>query len=474
MKPSQEQILSWLLQQPTMLIDPKQTFTLPLPAQLCTDSRSIEKHHSWFVPLKGEFHDAHKFIDAVVKAQAAGVFYDPNEYTPDEYALKSSTVFIAVHDTYQTWIRYARGLRRLHKDIKITAITGSTGKTTVRNMVECIFREFSPTLSTTKNLNNEFGVPQTLFQIAEDQRLGVIEMGARKPGDIKLLTEIIEPDVVCTLNFGNSHFGIFGSTENLIKTKTESFFCCPDHAKIVFFHDQKPLLDTALTSGRETFSFGFHPSSTLQIIESKLDSAGLGTNVSLLYKNEVFEVHVPSLHDSTAINASAAAAIALASDLSIEHIQSGLTKYTSPRGRFRVFKKRAATIIDDAYNANPASIRAGIQSLMKNFGSNKKIIILGDMLELGQIETGEHKKVGALLSSLNQAVKVFLVGPRSRHTLETAVEQGFDSDHLLYFEDIDLLLDGFDFSVLDQNTTLYIKASNGIGLHKLVNLIENQ
>ena len=349
------------------------------------------------------------------------------------------------------------------RQLKLIALTGSAGKTTTKEMLARILRQSGPTLATEANFNNEIGVPKTLQLLRSDQRFAVLEFGARKTGNIAFLCKLATPDVVCLLNVGTAHVGIFGSVEKLLATKLEIFQDSPSNSIQIANFDDPRIMAGAKATGKKTISFGTTPG--VESCQWLADAGGMQVTLNVLGARTSFEMGVA--HAMFAVNAAAAAAMAVAAGAKVECIAAGLTGFSGAKGRYQIHHIRGLTIIDDTYNANPESLAAGLATIARSYQGQRIGLVLGDMLELGNDTHAQHRRVGleliapmrpTLLATVGEEARVFAEGARAGH---------YPLERLRSYSSVlDLLADQVAFE--DCCDVLYIKGSNGVKLAKLV------
>lgn len=349
---------------------------------VAVDSRSISENELFFA-LSGERVDGHQFLEEAVKRRAAAVVVSQ--------AVECSLPQLYVKDTRIALGQLANRYRQQFT-LPVVSITGSYGKTTVKDMLASILSCEGSVLATKGNLNTDIGVPLTLMQLKPEHRFAVIEMGARKKGDIKYLMEIAEPQFALITNAGIAHVEIFGSEEEVRLAKGEMFANLkPDG--IVVMHDNDPNLEywKSLLKGQKIFYFG--SSSQSSLIQSAEHYYPEYSTVKLQYKNETIGVTIFAAGEHNLRNAVAAAALALAMGASLRAVKHGLELFQPATGRLE-FKKGLlnVVIIDDTYNANPVSMRAALSVLAAQPG--EKIFVMGDMLELGSFAKTWHQDIG--------------------------------------------------------------------------------
>ncbi len=434
-----------------------------LPNLIHTDSRSLVKGQ-WFLPIAGANFDGHDYIDDVLSKGAAGFFY--SESNRGKISHLNLDRGIPVNDTVEALQSIARCWRSRFKNLKVIGITGSSGKTTLKELCSLMLKGFGPTLKTEGSLNNELGVPLTLCRLTPSDQYAVIEMGARHVGDIDFLSGIADQDLGVLANVGNAHIGEFGSAENILKAKMEiaraSTCVYPrDDARI---HQAMSCL-----KNRKLVSFGHHPESIIQIVEQRFRRSG-GISLKVKIDDKVFEQDFSYFHDSFSINVACALAVAYGLNLDLRKALEKLTEFAGLKGRFQIHKLGDLTLIDDAYNANPLSMLAGLETLRKAYDGVGKTIILGDMNELGDSSEQSHRSVGVACQKFFPEDRLVTIGKQARWIAEAAIQSGMNENLIDCYPDVDALLPVLS-SKIKGTQLLYVKASNSLKLNKIIDTL---
>jgi len=342
-----------------------------------TDTRTLTKGDT-FIALSGPNHDAH---DHVVKAAEAGA-----NALIVERLVETDLPQLKVPDARLALGALARLWAELHQ-IPIVAVTGSNGKTTVKEIITAILGQLGPVLSTKGNLNNEVGLPLTLLRLRDEHRYAVVEMGANHVGEIGYLSRIARPDVAVITNISGAHLEGFGSLERIAGAKSEIFQGMSAHGTAVINADDHFAGQMKNAAAHcQQVSFGKTESADFR--------CGLVRNrftVRSRYGN--LQPNLNLLGEHNYLNATAAVAAVSCLDIQPDTIQTGLESVKAVAGRLqRRTSKAGAQIIDDTYNANPASAKAAIRVLAEQSG--ERVLVLGDMRELGDDEIGLHAGVG--------------------------------------------------------------------------------
>lgn len=368
------------------------------------DTRTLKKG-DLYIALKGESFDGHQFVQNAIDKGCSGFVV--------ERAFKAfgnqlnNIPYVLVDNTLKALGLCAK-LNRDNFEGKVVGLTGSSGKTSTKNMLECILSESGSTCATHANFNNEVGVPLTLLNITNNHKFAVVEMGARKKGDIDYLMQLVQPDVSILLNAGMAHIDIFGSQQNIVRTKGEIFSSLKKDGLAVVNNDD-PAKQAWLDSlqGKSVLTFSISDKAA-DVFASDIQSSELSTQFLLNFhggSQPVF-LPVPGLHNVANSLAAAAAAIHLGFDL--QSIATGLAKLNASKGRLlSISCTDSLVVIDDSYNANPSSMRAAIDVLTLKRGI--KVAVLGEMAELGDHSKHLHLELAKYISQ-SKLDKVYLLG----------------------------------------------------------------
>ncbi len=434
-----------------------------LPQLVQIDSRKILAGQ-WFVPFIGAHFDAHTFIPEVLAKGAGGFFYERSKRETIDSNLR--TRGIEVEDTTKTLQDLGRWWRLQHNDCHLVGITGSSGKTSVKELSFAMLEALSPTLKTEGSLNNELGVPLTLCRLDSRHRFGIIEMGARHKGDIEFLGHIVQQDVGVLVNVGSAHIGEFGSAEKILEAKMEIMRA----ARCVYFRDDDRIAKAiAKLSGRTLTSFGYHKEADVRIVSEELDNNG-SLSLHLSCQGSEKKVTLPYYHQSYSLNVACSLAIGISLGLSLAECLPGLQKFRGVKGRFQVHDLAGFTLIDDAYNANPQSMRAGIETVARAYPTRSKVLILGDMKELGDISEQEHRSIGTFCAKELKNLRLVTVGAMGEWMAAGALDAGFPSKQLSSYADVECLLPHLP-EICQDAQLLYVKASNSLKLSKIIDTL---
>lgn len=364
-----------------------------MSAGVSTDSRSIEIS-SLFIPLVGEKFDGHDFLGKALEAGAAGVFFEQGKtISPAEGAFA-----IEVGDTLHALGELARYYRKRF-DFPVVAVTGSNGKTTTKELLAAIFAEGGETLKSEGNLNNLVGLPHQVFRITDDHTRAVFEMGMNRPGEIRRLSEIAAPGVGVITSIAAVHLEGLGSIEAVREAKGELLDVMgPEGSAVLCADDEQSriLADRFRSRGGRVMTFGFGQDSEVRGTGIRV-SANEGTRFHLQMRNEKAEALLPAVGRHNVLNALAAAAASSIVGSSMDEILLGLEHADLPRMRLEIQNisgHEKCFLLNDAYNANPASVIQAIETAVQLKFPGRIFGILGDMKELGAFEEKAHRKVG--------------------------------------------------------------------------------
>lgn len=411
---------------------------------ISTDTRKIFKNCIFFA-LKGENFNGNLFAQEALDKGAFKVIVDEKAFH------KSTGETILVENVLVTLQQLAR-FHREFLSLPIISLTGSNGKTTSKELINAVLSQKFKTVATQGNLNNHIGVPLTLLAMNKETEIGIVEMGANHLGEIKMLSEIAEPDYGYITNFGKAHLEGFGSIEGVIQGKTELYQFLKKHKKKIFINANDPH-QVANSEGIERISFGTS--------QSDFDIKLIDSSHQLLVEFNGTQIQSNLVGAYNFANLSAAIAIGAYFKVSPEKIKAGIEGYVPSNNRSQLIVKGTNTILMDAYNANPSSMLAALENFKQAKGE-KKILFLGDMFELGHEAEVEHQNIVDFLTE-NPFGKVFLVGSNFfKSTNKTS--------HIKQFETFDELKKELE-SNPPKNATILIKASRGMALERILDIL---
>jgi UDP-N-acetylmuramoyl-tripeptide--D-alanyl-D-alanine ligase len=402
-----------------------------------TDSRNPVRG-ALFVALVGERHDGSRFAADAARAGAAGVLVPAAAAARvrEELAAQGlAPAVLAAVDTGRALGGLAHAWRESLHSLRVVCVTGSTGKTSTKELVASVLETSGPALKTEGNLNNEVGVPLTLLRLSSEHKHAVVEAGMNHLGEVARLAAWIDPDVGLVTNVGPVHLEGTGSLDGVAHAKGELFHALREGATAVANADDPRVLLQARLSRRRLISFGASNTADVHLIS--VHHGGPGLRVELAFpdgKTRRAELQMIGTHNG--YNAVAAAAVGFALGFDPEKIVRGLGNARTTGRRMRPVRlPGGGMLIDDCYNANPQSTKAALLTLTHLVrGKGRAIAVLGDMLELGPTELDLHRDVGRFAAGAGLALLVCF-GQRARAIGEGATEAGLAPDHVEYAEE---------------------------------------
>lgn len=398
-----------------------------------TDSRNISRGN-FFVPLKGERFNGHDFLDAAVRAGASGFIAQEDAVDNANNEGFKDITLIRVDDTLKALGCIANFWRKKFH-IPVVAITGSSGKTTTKEMTAHIAGITKKVVKTEGNLNNLIGLPLTIFQITDQHEVAILEMGTNTPGEIGRLTCIAAPDIGLITNIGPAHLEGFGSIDAIREEKGDLFQQMPGEGIAIVNRDdgEVGILDSRWRGKRITFGM----KGDADVSAENISTPGeMGVSFTLKIGGTSREITMPTVGLHNIYNALAAAASCRALGMDSHTICRGLATFKPISGRMEVHRlKNGAFLIDDTYNANPLSVREALKTLNNLKGNHESTVIMADMLELGKMAEEMHETVGSLMVESGVG-NLFLRGSFSRSTAEGAIRAGM-SEKRIFFPETD-------------------------------------
>ena len=413
-------------------------------SHIVTDSRRVTPG-CLFTALVGERADGHDFAAECVKNGAGAVLCQrrmgelPQLLVPDTAAA----------------LRSIAGYWRRQFSIPVLGVTGSVGKTTAKEMLAAVLEARGPTLKTEKNFNNELGVPLTLFRLTPEHETAVVEMGISHFGEMRVLAEMVRPTIAVYTTIGDAHLEFLGDRDGVLRAKSELLeYLAPDGVVIVNGDDERL---RAHAFGRRTIRCGLSAGCDVRA-ENPRPAADGGTDFTLCLSAWRGEAHIGAYGRHLVTAALLAAAAGEELGLTPEQILRGIQSYTPGEGRANLKKLPSLTVVDDCYNANPTSVRAGIDSLTTLPGAKRRVCVLGDMLELGPRGAELHAEIGAYAAQRTDLV--LACGTLSRHMAQAAGEKG------RWFATVEELLEKLPQYIRSGDAVL-VKASRGMRFERV-------
>lgn len=420
---------------------------------VCIDTRKITKG-CLFICIKGERFDAHQFADEAFELGASAVMID-EDITP-------KGAYIKVENTARALLELG-GYYRSKFDIPIVGLTGSVGKTTTKEFTALVVGAKYNTIKTQGNLNNEIGLPQMLMQIDNSVEAAVIEMGMNHFGEISRLVNATKPTIALITNVGVSHIENLGSRDGILKAKLEITEGLKQGAPLILNADNDKL-STVTSDKHKVYFYG---------IDNDADFKGkniVESNNSTIFDIEYFgktqQITIPTIGIHNVYNALAAFAVGYFLDVDAKAAADALANYVPAGMRQRMVKVGNITSIEDCYNASPDSMQAAMRTLHDTAG-NKKIAVLGDMLELGDYAKTAHTAVGKMVGD-NDIDYLLAYGTDAKYYVSSAIENGCENAFL--FDNKDALAEKL-MEIAQDNDVVLFKGSRGMRLEDVMNIV---
>lgn len=428
-----------------------------LLAGVVTDSR-LTTPGTLFVAITGDRVDGHDFVgEALARGAAAALVSRPVDGPS-----------ILVDDTVAAMGLLAAAARQRLDGCSVIALTGSSGKTSTKDLLAQVLEGFGSTIAPEGSFNTEVGVPMTIFRADERTAYLVLEMGMRGLGHIAYLCEIARPEIGVILNVGSAHLGVVGSRDAIAEAKGEILDLLPAHGCAVLAGDDPAVMSQGHRTGAHVVAFGESDRVDVRAAEVRLDEQARAS-FTINASGESAAVHLQFHGRHYVANSLAVAAVCLSLGLPLAQVAAGLSAAT-PRSRWRMEVQRAAdgtTVINDAYNANPESMRAAMQTLTAMATEHRAWAVLGEMLELGDASEKEHADLGRLASSLG--INLVCVGPGTRAIHRASCESAGHSTWVATADAATELL----AAQVGPGDIVLVKASRGVGLEAVaITLIE--
>ncbi len=426
------------------------------------DSRGISQGQLFWA-LRGERFDGHHFVDQAVESGAIGAVVGQCFILPTNWT--EGKVLIQVPDRLKALQDFAKYLR-CKISAPVIAVTGSNGMTTTKEMIASILNESGRVLKTEGNQNNLIGLPLTLTRLSSKVDSVVLELGMNDFGEIRKLTRICNPDVGVVTNIGPAHLEFFGSLEKISQAKAELFEEMNSDGVAVINYDD-PFCGALAKNINKVITFGL---SKEAMVKAENLHQGKNLTFTLYYNEEQAKITLPLIGKHNVYNALAAAAATLALKVPLSNVRRGLENVTIPPMRMVQFKTgEGYTIINDAYNANPISVRVAIETLVQCKKRGRAILVLGDMLELGNKAEKFHREVGSFIAQ-RPIEYLFTSGPLAHWIAEEALAGGMKKDHVFVDFSQDEIANNLK-NLLLRGDSVLVKGSRGVKMEKVVELL---
>ena len=438
---------------------------------ISTDSRKLDRGE-FFLALVGEKFDGHDFAIKAVRGGAGGLIVEKDQWETRKREGKTShidfrdIVIIIVGDTLKALGDMAAWWRHQH-EVRVVAITGSSGKTTTKEMTASILEQKTRTLKTQGNLNNLIGLPLSLLKLDRGYRDAVLEMGMNRPGEIGRLTEIADPDLGVITNVGPAHLEGVGDIRGVARAKAELLEHISSTAKVIVNGDDDLLMETVAPFNRDLITFGLGEQNHVRAADiEENDRQGLSFKVKYKDMSLPVRLRVPGLHNL--MDGLAAAAVGLCLNRPADDIVKGLWGFQGLKGRFQITSLPGGIVlVDDTYNANPSSLKAALASLGSFIGKEGRIIVgLGEMMELGDAAVDAHREAGRMVAELG--VHHFVaIGRHAREMIMGAIDSGLPDDRAEIVQAHGEMLTSIRDRI-EKGDLIFLKGSRKMALERVV------
>ncbi len=425
------------------------------------DTRTVQPRNIFFA-IRGERLDGHSFIDSAIQRGASCIVVDERWYQEKDRS-QYLIPLLVVENTIGALGRIANIHRRKFR-IPVIVIAGSNGKTTTKDMIATVLSTRYSVLKTEGNLNNQIGVPMTLLRLSPKQQIAIIEHGTNHPGELESLVKISEPTHALITTIGREHLEFFTTLDGVAAEEGTVF----RYSRFGFVYADDPLIVARARGLRSTLRYGFKGSRSH--VRGKIVGVDMNGCARLQVRAKQFlqpleiNLGVPGCHN--AVNALAAAAVGIQFGIGKKNITHAVESFTASSKRMEIMKLQNVTIMNDSYNANPDSVVAALSTFESISISGKKIVVLGDMLELGEKSEHEHAKIG--LEVANRGFEyLFTFGPRARFIFE-ASKLGFAQ----HFDDKTALIKNLCATISPGDAVL-IKGSRGMKMEEVIEGVTN-
>ena len=409
------------------------------------DTRKIEPN-SLFVAIKGERFDANTFAEEALEKGASYVIIDNDAYYIDQRTILVDDSLVALQE-----------LAKFHREylkLPIIALTGSNGKTTTKELIAVVLSKKYKIKATVGNLNNHIGVPLTLLSFNSETEIGIVEMGANHKKEIEFLCELAKPDYGYITNFGKAHLEGFGGVEGVIEGKSEMYQYLSANDKLAFINLEDPI-QVEKSRMLKAYSFGVNKTN----VDVNITSVKANPFVAINYSNLTISTHLIGLYNANNINA----ALTIGKYFRIDDvaIKEALESYVPENNRSQLLTKGTNQIILDAYNANPSSMAVAIENFLQ-LESQNKVMILGDMFELGAESQQEHKAIVDLLLNEDK-VKCYFIG-------SAFYANKMEKNNFWFYNTFEEFSNDLATTEFDTSTIL-IKGSRGMALERTLDFL---
>lgn len=427
------------------------------------DSRTIAENDI-FIPIKGDNFDGHDFISMAYEKGAILCFTEDNSNIP------SGELGILVDDTKKALKDFAKYYLSLFK-IPVIAITGSVGKTSCKEMISSVLGAKYDVHKTIGNFNNEIGLPLTIFKLEDRHEVVVLEMGMNHYRELHRLSEIACPDIAVITNIGEAHIEYFGTKDNILKAKSEILDFLKKDGLVILNGDDPYLRKLKDRISFNTLTFGFNEDNDYHISDHEVLGWD-GLTGKIIGVDEEYNIKINTLGKHMLYNIIPGIIIGNHLNMTADEIEQGAYDYRPSKMRMDKIKlKDDIVVINDAYNASVDSMISALETLSNLDTQGRKVAVLGDMFELGDMSRDAHTRVGEVAAARNIDF-VICVGKDSKYIYEGAVDKGIDKHKILYYRTKEELIDDIH-ELVKAEDTIIIKASRGMHLEKVIERLQS-
>ena len=428
------------------------------PVEICIDSRKATSR-TLFVPLRGERTDGHLHIESALRAGSSAVLVardwaEKHVGSLQGWAVTYKALFFPVDDTLKQLQKLAEIHRGRFPNLLVVGVTGSNGKTTTKEMIAAILERYKPTYKNPGNLNSEIGLPLTVLRMKSSFDYAVLEMGINHIGEMDVLVRIAQPDIAVVTNIGRAHIGFMGSQRKIAEEKRKIFSGFgPENTAFIYENEGFGSILTEHLQGKLVY---FGEKSEEGLIEVK-DKGIEGQE--LVFTDYIIHLPLPGRHNL--LNALAAIGVARYLGVPYSCIQEGLTGLTTAFGRTEILKG-TVDVVQDCYNANPDSVLASVRMMLSLPTEGRRILVLGDMLELGEESFTAHASLADLLQKTG-VDRIFLFGSEMKAAAEALQGKRDDVFHTCDFQELKKQL----MDYVQKRDLVLLKGSRGMELERL-------
>jgi len=416
---------------------------------ISTDTRNI-KPGSIFFALKGANFDGNRFAaQAIAEGAICAIVDDKNMALNDKE-------YIVVDNSLES-LQDLATFHRKFLGIPIIGITGSNGKTTTKELIYTVLSKKYAVTATQGNLNNHIGVPLSLLAMDEETEIGLIEMGANHAGEIEFLSNLVMPDYGLITNFGKAHLEGFGSLEGVIQAKTELYRHLKENKKLIFLNLDDDVQRLEINY-KHNFTFG-----TNRKADVKISYPETYSSAELIFNDTLFKSQLSGVYNSK--NMAAALCVGLYFKVPVNEIKEAISSYIPSNNRSQIIELNSNQIYLDAYNANPTSMMASLQHFDKVNTNNTKIVVLGDMGELGTASETEHQVIVNFLENADFS-EIYLVGKQFKKTTT-------NKPNIIKFENTENIKKHLLLAEL-KNCSILVKGSRSMALEEILSAFETK